>query len=41
MHLLVSASQRALASSQCATGALGEDCNGLLLHELQVVYSDL
>ena len=41
MHSPVLASQRAIASSQCATGALGEDCYGLLLHEWQVVYSDL
>ena len=33
MHSPVSTPQRALASSWCATGALGEDCYGLLWHE--------
>ena len=33
--------QRATAGSRGATRALGEDCNGLLLHEWQVVYFDL
>ena len=41
MHTPISASQRATAGSQCATRALGENCNGLLLHEWQVVYFDL
>ena len=41
MRLPISASQRAIASSWCATGALGENCDGLLLHEWQVVYFDL
>ena len=41
MYTLVSSSQRATASSQCATTALGKDCNGLFLHEWQVVYSYL
>ena len=33
MHTLISASQRATAGSQGATRALGENRNGLLLHE--------
>ena len=37
MHTLISASQRATASSRGATRALGENCDGLLLHEWQVV----
>ena len=41
MHMPISASQRATAGSRGATRALGEDCNGLLLHEWQVVYFDL
>ena len=41
MHTPISACQRATASSQGATRALGENCNGLLLHEWQVVYFDL
>ena len=41
MHMLISASQRATASSRGATRALGENCDGLLLHEWQVVYFDL
>ena len=32
MYPVVSTSQRAIASSRCATGALGENSNGLLLH---------
>ena len=41
MHMPISASQRATASSRSATRALGENCDGLLLHEWQVVYFDL
>ena len=41
MHMLISASQRATAGSRGATRAMGEDCDGLLLHEWQVVYFDL
>ena len=41
MHTPISASQRATASSRYATRALGENRNGLLLHEWQVVYFDL
>ena len=41
MHTQISASQRATAGSRGATRALGEDRNGLLLHEWQVVYFDL
>ena len=41
MHTPISASQRATASSRSATRALGENRNGLLLHEWQVVYFDL
>ena len=41
MHTPISASQRATASSRGATRALGENCDGLLLHEWQVVYFDL
>ena len=32
MHTPISASQRATASSRGATRALGENCDGLLLH---------
>ena len=41
MHMQIPASQRATAGSRGATRALGEDRNGLLLHEWQVVYFDL
>ena len=41
MHMLISAPQRATAGSQGATRAMGENCNGLLLHEWPVVYFDL
>ena len=41
MHMPISASQRATASSRGATRALGENRHGLLLHEWQVVYLDL
>ena len=41
MHTQISASQRATAGSRGATRALGEDRNGLLLHEWQVVCFDL
>ena len=41
MHTPISASQRATAGSRCATRALGENCNGLLLHKWQVVSFDL
>ena len=40
MYSPVSSSQRATASSRCATGALGEDSHGLLLNGWRVVYSD-
>ena len=41
MHMLISTPQRAIAGSRGATRALGENCDGLLLHEWQVVYFDL
>ena len=41
MHTPISTPQRATAGSRGATRAMGEDCDGLLLHEWQVVYSDL
>ena len=41
MNTQIPAPQRATAGSRGATRALGEDRNGLLLHEWQVVYFDL
>ena len=41
MHMQISASQRATAGSRDVTRAMGENCDGLLLHEWQVVYFDL
>ena len=41
MHTPIPPSQRATAGSRGATRALGENCDGLLLHEQQVVYFDL